>query len=297
MRNDIHRSSEIIPANYENVLFYNLATTDDGWPIPAFGVDCRMDHAERDSKGSIIKRGEHADNGRCCLVGLRDRYRAKWAQHGGTGQCTVCGTRFVYGEIWRHRETGEHIHVGHICAEKYKLIADYGEFKLGYEAFKKARATELKRKMVEEDVELILNEVDGLREAFKVDHDIVDDIRERFERTGRISEKQIALVLKLKKQSEEPEKKLLSVPTGRVEVKGQILTSKVVDGYYGSQHKMLVEVESGEGVYRVYGTVPAALERIDGPLKGKRVSFVATLSERELGFGFFKRPSKAKLEK
>jgi hypothetical protein len=82
------------------------------------------------------------------------------------------------------------------------------------------------------------------------------------------------------------------VPTGRVEVEGEIISDRSEPGYtYGSTvHKMLVD----GGGWRVWGTVPRTL--YDGePIRGRRVRFTATIerSRNDINFGFFKRPTKA----
>lgn len=122
-------------------------------------------------------------------------------------------------------------------------------------------------------------------------------------------------------------------PNGRVEINGEVLMTKYVESMYGETLKMLVKDNRG---FKVWGTVPSALLLFDiegkqklaneteaefcrknghevgcdehgwfvkstwqrGLEKGDKVSFVATVtpSDRDAKFGFFKRPSKAKLE-
>lgn len=85
------------------------------------------------------------------------------------------------------------------------------------------------------------------------------------------------------------------VPSGRETVTGRIISFKEVEdrySYYGGQIvKMLVEDDRG---WRVFGTVPSALS---GAERGDRVTFTAALeaSEKDPGFGFFKRPTKAQI--
>jgi len=79
-------------------------------------------------------------------------------------------------------------------------------------------------------------------------------------------------------------------PEGRVTITGEVLTVKLIDGYYGSTLKMLIGDDSG---YRVWGTVPAAID----PERGDRVTLTATVSpsDDDPTFGFYKRPTKAAL--
>lgn len=299
MRHDTHRPSQIIPGDYTNVLFYNLPTSQEGLSVPSFGVNCELDRAERDQHGYIVKKGKHAVDGLCCLVGLRTIAEVKFADNGTTGQCTVCSTHFVYGEVWRHDPTGEHIHVGHICANKYNLLADYSEHELAYKRFRAARAREIQRRLKAEKVKEILSSVEGLEQALETPHEIVEDIKSRFHRVGRISEKQIALVFKLCRESFAPKrmKKKASVPVGRQTVQGRVVSTKLVESYYGSQLKMLVEVSTDDGFYRVFGTVPGSLYGFEIAGGDKTVEFTANFerSRDDESFGFFKRPSRARL--
>lgn len=78
-------------------------------------------------------------------------------------------------------------------------------------------------------------------------------------------------------------------PTGRTQIIGDILSTKVQQNFYGSTLKMLVKDDHG---YKVWGSVPASLEQ---PQRGDRVTFFANLtpSDDDPKFGFFKRPTKA----
>ena len=98
------------------------------------------------------------------------------------------------------------------------------------------------------------------------------------------------------------------VVAGRQTITGVVVSTKLVDGYYGDVFKMLVKDDRG---FKVWGTVPQAI--IDeavyqtqirfgpdtsydyGVLKGQRVTFTATVeaSNDDDKFGFFKRPTKA----
>jgi len=82
---------------------------------------------------------------------------------------------------------------------------------------------------------------------------------------------------------------------GRVLIEGEVLSVKLKESFYGSVYKMLVKNADG---WKVYGSAPAAL--IDAGLdKGDKVSFMAKVeaSPDDPLFGFFSRPSKAKLVK
>ena len=100
------------------------------------------------------------------------------------------------------------------------------------------------------------------------------------------------------------------VPEGRTEVTGVIVGSKIVDGHYGETRKVTVKDDRG---FVVYGTLANALEEkiIDDfyekeyakdknakiKFVGVRVTFAAALTPAndDPKFGFFKRPTKAKI--
>jgi len=82
-------------------------------------------------------------------------------------------------------------------------------------------------------------------------------------------------------------------------VKGEIVSAKYHDGYYGTQAKMTVKILDDDGYFLVWSTIPAAITdsvQMLQELKGKTITFTANLSRgNEKHFAFAKRPSKAKL--
>jgi hypothetical protein len=278
MRTDIHRKSEIKPENYEYILSYSLATTFDGWEVPSQNINCEKKHSE---------------DGTCCIVALRNIAKVNFALHGSTGKCTVCGTRYIYGEIWKHIETGEHIHVGHICAGKYGMVSEIANSK--YKKLKGLKAYEIEKIRKNIEKEEILSKHQGLKEAFECDHYIVQDIKSRFDRYCNISAKQIDLVFKLFNESKnKAEEKHVKAPQGRVEFEGVVLCTKTSHTNFGLNTRMTIKVETEEGVWLANGTVPGNL--LGQGLKGKVVRLKATLSRtRDEHFAFFKRPAGAKI--
>jgi hypothetical protein len=96
----------------------------------------------------------------------------------------------------------------------------------------------------------------------------------------------------------------MKTTTAKQTVTGKIISTKTQDGDYGPAYKMLVQCDG----FRVWSTIPAALfdaadkhlRNVEGwivALRGCDVSFVATLeqSDRDAGFFFAKRPTKAQL--
>ncbi|MBT1509345.1 hypothetical protein KIP88_02425 [Bradyrhizobium sp. SRL28] len=81
---------------------------------------------------------------------------------------------------------------------------------------------------------------------------------------------------------------------GRMVVKGEVLSIREQEGFYGIQHKMLVKAADG---WKVWGSVPSSI--LGEVERGSVVEFNASLkqSDNDEYFGFFSRPSKAKVLK
>lgn len=315
-RTDPHRPGAIRPRDYTFVLHYSLASTLDGWPVPAVGVNCeierRKDHHDENGAFHAIN-GSHAADGRCCVLGLRSRPDLwRFASHGGTGKCTVCGTCYTHGEIWQHDPTGELIHVGHVCAAKYELFADYSDHELALMRVRNAVGAQIQRavnakRRDDERAELEAAHP-GISADLETDHPIIRDIAARL--SYGLSDKQVALVRKLAAEVRNPRPEEPKVaaprPAGRITVEGVIVSTKVHDSdFYGTSYKMTVKVTTEAGAWMAWGTVPEALfdQLTDcGPdgklalLRGRKVRFDCALKPgREPHFALISRPTKARL--
>src|SRR5215472_1256931 len=78
------------------------------------------------------------------------------------------------------------------------------------------------------------------------------------------------------------------IPTGRVTIIGEVVSTKYVETQFGGQLKMLVVAEQG---WKVWGTVPSQLKCHGANLKGLKVAFTAEVQPKEADFGFFSRPT------
>jgi hypothetical protein len=277
-RTDTHRKSVIVPADYEHVLHYNLATTFEGWPIPPFGVNCGD--------------GSHAANDSCCVVNLQRLYPDK--VKGSLGKCTVCGARFIYGAIWKHVPTGEYIHLGHICCSKYGLIADRADFDAKATQHRNREVNRLFRELNAPIRDAFMRKHSGLKEAFEnCSHNIVLDIKSKFEHNNTISDKQVALVLKLWKEatSKTPEN-YVQAPIGtNISFEGEIVSIKGAGSYYGYQVKMTVKVFVDSGCWLAWGTCPLSILGPCASLVGRKVRVTANLQAgRDNHFVFMKYP-------
>ncbi len=134
--------------------------------------------------------------------------------------------------------------------------------------------------------------------------DTLNDMWNRIERYAEISDKAAAYALKILGWLDEAEQRRVEreaatqalvatgveVPTGRIVIEGEVVSTKVQSSTYGDTLKMLVQNEAG---WKVWGSVPSAID-VD---KGTRVRFTATVeqSKDDALFGFFKRPVKAEV--
>lgn len=140
---------------------------------------------------------------------------------------------------------------------------------------------------------------------------IAEDIARKIgQYTQPLSPKQEAFIVKLHgefkgreaKRAEEAVKieagEIKPVPTGKATVTGEVASVKWIDSEFGGAYKMLVISDEG---FKVYGSVPSSLktavEYETETLKGRRVQFNGTFEpkDNEPTFGFFSRPTKAKL--
>lgn len=266
-RTDPHRVGAIVPGHYSYEFSYSLPTTFQGWPIPAINMDR--------------------------VRALREN-GAKMASHGGTGKCTICGARFKYGDVWVHEPTGEHIHVGHICAGKYDMMADRSRWELENGRIRKAAAVEIEKAQKAERRKAFTDQHPGLAEAFEVDHRIIRDISSKLDKYGSISDKQVAFVLKLAAEAKGREKeKHVAAPTGRQTFVGRVVSLKERETMYGLQTKITVKVETPAGSWLAWGTCPRAILDVADHEKvvGRMVEITATLKEgRDEFFALMSRP-------
>lgn len=299
-RTDPHRPGAIIPADYEYVFSFNMASSMDGRPVPSFRINCELDRRVTltDAAGKVtFKNGEHAPDGNCCVIGLRQIKQERFALNGGPGKCTVCGAHYVYGDVWRHTPTGELVFLGHDCAEKYSMVADRSEAELAAGRAKTATAAAILAERTKEERKVFFETHSGLEAALGRDHHILADLAAKLRQYRTLSDKQIALALKIAHELDHPQaaEVMVPAPTGKQTFRGTIVSLKGVEGAYGFTSKMTVKVTTPAGVWLAWGTEPAALfaqvQKHGNRLKGAEVEITATLKAgREPHFAIMSRP-------
>lgn len=296
-RTDEHRAGAIIPADYAYVLGYSTSNSMG----PSVGVNCELARFNRTARGVEVVRGQHNPAGGCCIVQLHQD-GAKFSEFGATGKCSVCGAAFGYGEVWKHEGTGEHIHLGWECADKYGMLSGDRATMVAYRE-QQARERKLTREKGKGAAkrQQVLDANPGLEAALATDHRIVRDIAARFGLYNSLSPAQVALVLKLageaaqKAANPAPAEQHVPAPTGRVEFTGQVVSIKSQPGYgYNSPDvtKLVVKVQEPAGCWLAWVTCPAGLDA----QRGATVAMTATLERgRDAHFAFGKRPTGARL--
>ena len=179
VRTDVHRPAEIMPCDYSYVLWYSTeAVGAFGQPEPPYNVNCELVVLHDKRPHMILVGGmatfccpggcptkAHQPDGQCCVVGLTAIAKVKWATTGGQGKCTCCGAWYKHGEVWRHEPTGEHIHLGYVCCDKYGLTHDRSGWKAWHKQQTKFRAQAAKDKRFKTAAHKFLEGKDELKAA------------------------------------------------------------------------------------------------------------------------------------
>ena len=265
----------------------------------------KVDPAQYDYVANFYRGGSEAmqDAYQGDHLEIADRFGSDWADRAlfhPNGGCTSCGSHYSHGALLVYKPTGQLVTVGHTCGETFGL-PDKAARDLRRT---KAAADKIAQRLAAR--ELLADQVrstPGLGFALTQNHRIIRDMVDR----GRpLSERQVEFALSLANEVVDAayerlvnpaDAPLADVPvpetTGRVEIVGEVLAVKWQESNYGGSLKMLVEVEHDGGAYRLWGSVPSAID----PETGDRVSFTAKVerSSRDESFGFFKRPTKAEL--
>lgn len=179
--------------------------------------------------------------------------------------CDHCGARFKYGALYIHNPTGELIALGHLCAEAVDLSYDNSKAARMRKANADARKRVIERARRWAGLIAWARENRQLLPFLRTEHVITQDIRRRLISTGAtwgLSEKQEDLVRKLATEAQRaPKEKERHVPVPategqRIDVEGVVVSVKAQE--WGPL-KMTVKVETPDGSWLVWGTVPDAL--------------------------------------
>lgn len=142
--------------------------------------------------------------------------------------------------------------------------------------------------------------IDELAAKGRVDN-FYDSLKAAWARYGSLTERQEAALRRslanfaARKAERRAEAATVTepMPSGRVVVTGEVLSVQWRASQYGGAYKMLLKSDAG---WKVWGTVPASLTTGSGcPIKGARITFTAKVEPKEATFGFFSRPTNARV--
>lgn len=290
-RKDIHRPAVIEPADYQFVAFDHLPGSSGD-----LGEAMFMQEQRRWKRAHMERTG------------------GKYSGHEHGGLCHVCGSvNAVYSASFYHEKSNSYIRTGLDCAQKLEC-AGIDAFKKNVKKAKEAAAGKRKAQAILVEAGLVkaweLYEARNKANDLSRDELTALDIVGRLIKLGSISDKaasflgslldrierapEIAAEKAAAKVLELANAKPVPAVEGRVLVKGEVLSLKEQEGFYGIQLKMLVKAEAG---FKLWGSVPSAIR--DSVERGSVVEFNAALqrSDDDQFFGFFSRPSKAKVLK
>lgn len=214
-------------------------------------------------------------------------------------KCIHCGNGTVrWITATRHIPTGDLVVFGAICTGRLGFI-DRKQFQLALiqaraETRKVKLAAYLKREEFLEanpSLRTIMDEVET--NPVHANNNFVKDVLSKLGIYGSLSERQVAAVVTSMAQdvsraavkAAEALEVKGDAPTGRVEVTGVVLSTKVVESVYGYTTKMLVKLDNNS---KVWATVPSGSD----VKRGDRISVKATweVSKDDKSFAFGKRP-------
>lgn len=224
----------------------------------------------------------------------------------GTGQCHHCGARLRYFAVLRHRPTGDAVVVGEQCmGNRFSLATE------DFHRLRKAAGLDKARQEAESTIadrlaawlaanpEAAWLAEDELPSVIAQDDQFILDLREKLRRYGYLTERQVAaaqraLAAAIRRAAERAaEPPPVPAPSGRLEVRGEVLGTKVLDTDFGLSHKMLVRVPAEGGAWKLWCTIPRAM---DVPERGDHVALRVTVkpSDSDPCFAIGSRPTVVK---
>lgn len=280
MRDDIHRPSVLIPADYAFVAF-------ESQKIEGLG-DAQFIIAER-----------------AAIRAHMDRTGGTYSHHAHGGNCHICGAHAMYTALFHHIPTNTYIRTGLDCADKLDC-GDVERFRRNVQTALEAHAGKRKAQAVLAqhnasaawDIYTAAETAEDARE-----NAIVRDMVGKLVHYGSLSDKQVAFLLRLldtiarrpeieaQRAAERAAAQPVPVTDKRITIRGRIVSIRVPDyqhGGFGSV-RMLVQTAAG---WKVWGSLPSALSGIE---RGAEIEFDAAVkvSPKDDKFGFFSRPTKA----
>jgi hypothetical protein len=231
----------------------------------------------------------------------------EWPAEWDGMSCQHCGHRGIrWAVLASYDPTGEVRVFGSTCCSRIGFSVDQQRFRDFQRRMQRVRAQEETAERFPEAVAYLRQAEQVMLNAGSVrqmPHRFVQDMVERFNRRGVLTERQADALLRFKETEErlaarraEEAARLAAAPPapeGRAEVEGEVIRVKEHESVFGTSLKMTVQLDDGN---KVWLTIPSGVR--DGvynalDLVGKRVRVKATFtrSDRDEHFAFGKRPS------
>lgn len=276
MRTDIFRPSVIEPSELSFVAFSYLKVEDLG--------------------SALFLREERERLNR-----HREMTGGRFSSHEHAGSCHCCGAHALYMAVFHHPKTNVYIKVGLTCAEALEM-GDAEAFRRNVKSALEHGKGKKKAKALVGDAAWAVFEAIGSEPS--KDEATVADIIDRTIKYGSISDKAMnylgVLVDRIKRAPEVAAARAaeaaaaapVPMTDARVKVTGEVLMTRVEDGFYGRVTKMLVRAPEG---FKLFGNMPGGL----GAKRGDEIEFFAKIvrSDKDEKFGFWSRPTKARVIK
>jgi len=277
-RTDIHSPANLNPEHYEFVLAFDAAE------------GARSEEAVQYRINVIAP----------LLAAAAAAHTAGRVAYGDATRCDHCGAHIRYVGLFRHIPTGDILAIGETCAEG-RMTYSEAEF----DRLRKAAALDrqAQRILIEWTDFKAQRELSVDWDALAAsENDFIADVLRKGRNYGNLSDRQVDAIVKAHARDLEYAARRAAeaanalpttpVPTGDgLTIEGKVLSTKWVENDFGCTLKMLVEVEVDGAAFKLWGSVPRAID----PERGDRVRFVGNVerSNDDEAFGFFKRPRKA----
>lgn len=305
-RADPHSHANLDPADYRFATAFEAWHTEPGLYIGESGYYRVYNNAT----------DEASERWGCNWLQAQDRFAKELLRdHGVEGghwaesnRCDCCGAGPIREvTVMQHVPTGRYIAVGGQCQRRFDC-ADRRDYLNRYSwEGQLASGKAMAREWVAEISDWLEGEHDGAtaifmeritehaRQGMPERHPIVVDMIGKLVRYGSLSEKQVALLVRLETEPEpEPEAEpepTKEAPAGKIRFEGEVLGEKEHANEFGITTKWLCRAT--DGAWKLWVTKPRAAFDL-GLGRGSRVSFNVSVepSRDDPFFAFGKRPTK-----
>jgi hypothetical protein len=224
----------------------------------------------------------------------------------GTSQCHHCGAWIRYAAFLRYLPTGRTIVVGETCLDNRfaRASADFHRLRKQAELDRKAQRIKAARQAFVDANPDLADLNDPAAFSILPDHitnnSFIADIGRKLRQYGELSEAQITAVRRaIARETEKAERRAaeaaaenwIRVPSeGRQIVTGTVLTERWDENAYGPVHKMLLKVQTPEGDWKLWTTMPRSMGNEVERGDIVTINVTVTRSDQDQFFAFGKRP-------